>query len=293
MSSIIDESCASCGKAAVDNVKLKLCACLLVKYCSVECQKNHRPQHKKACKKRLAEIRDNELFEQPDITHYGECPLCCLPLLFDKKKTVMKFCCSKLICKGCSHANITREIEQGLEHKCPFCRESTVKSCEESEQYLAKRVEAQDPFAMSEMGKTHYHRGDYEGAFQHWRKAAELGDTESHFQLAGLYGEGEGVERDLKKKMYHMEQAAIGGHPGARYNLGCIEGRNGRVERAMKHWMIAAKLGFSDALEPLKQGFQNGAVSKGEYDSALRGHQTAVDATKSAQREKAYKLLGK
>jgi hypothetical protein len=46
-----DEVCASCGIAAVDDVTLKKCACDLVKYCSVACQKNHRPQHKKLCKK--------------------------------------------------------------------------------------------------------------------------------------------------------------------------------------------------------------------------------------------------
>ena len=64
--------CASCGKAAVDDVKLKICtACKLVKYCSVECQKNHRPQHKKACKKRAAEIKDDRLFTQPDESYLG------------------------------------------------------------------------------------------------------------------------------------------------------------------------------------------------------------------------------
>ena len=62
-----DEVCASCGIAAGDNIKLKICtACKLVKYCSVDCQKNHRPQHKKACKKRAAEIRDDDLFTQPE-----------------------------------------------------------------------------------------------------------------------------------------------------------------------------------------------------------------------------------
>ena len=81
---IIDEVCASCGKAAVDNITLKICtACKLVKYCSVECQKNHRPQHKKACKKRMAEIRDDRLFQQPDECCLGECPICCLPLPLD------------------------------------------------------------------------------------------------------------------------------------------------------------------------------------------------------------------
>jgi hypothetical protein len=43
-----DEVCASCGTAAVDDVTLKKCACNLVKYCSVDCQKNHRSRHKNA-----------------------------------------------------------------------------------------------------------------------------------------------------------------------------------------------------------------------------------------------------
>src|SRR6056300_1603248 len=98
-----EEVCASCGKAAVNNVKLKLCtACKLVKYCSVECQKNHRPQHKKACKKRMAEIRDDRLFTQPDETYLGECPICCIPLPLDASKYGLYSCCCKLICIGCS-----------------------------------------------------------------------------------------------------------------------------------------------------------------------------------------------
>mmetsp|Transcript_25193 Transcript_25193/g.59939 ORF Transcript_25193/g.59939 Transcript_25193/m.59939 type:complete len:121 (+) Transcript_25193:536-898(+) len=59
------DSCANCGKQGSDTVKLKKCnACQLVKYCSVECQKAHRKQHKKACKKRSAELRDETLFGQ-------------------------------------------------------------------------------------------------------------------------------------------------------------------------------------------------------------------------------------
>ena len=39
--------CASCGKAALDDVKLKKCACKIVKYCSIECQISSEcmPQH--------------------------------------------------------------------------------------------------------------------------------------------------------------------------------------------------------------------------------------------------------
>src|SRR6056300_35399 len=98
-----DEVCANCGRAEVDDVKLKICtACKLVKYCSVECQKNHRPQHKKACKKRMAQIRDDRLFTQPEESYLGECPICCIPLPLDASKYGLYSCCCKLICIGCS-----------------------------------------------------------------------------------------------------------------------------------------------------------------------------------------------
>jgi TPR repeat protein len=133
-----------------------------------------------------------------------------------------------------------------------------------------------------------YHEGDYEGAIQYYTKAAALGDMDAHFNLANMYKFGEGVERDLKKEVYHFEEAAIGGHAKARYNLGNHEGRSGRVDRATKHYVIAAKLGLDVALERVKQGFMDGSVSKEDYATALRGHQAAVDATKSSQRDRAY-----
>ena len=44
--------CASCGIAAVDDVKLKRCndGCDLVKYCSDKCQELHREQHVKSAR---------------------------------------------------------------------------------------------------------------------------------------------------------------------------------------------------------------------------------------------------
>ena len=47
-----------------------------------------------------------------------------------------------------------------------------------------------------------------------------------------MYREGTGVEKDEKKQVSHLEEAAIGGHPKARHNLGCDEWSNGRHERA-------------------------------------------------------------
>ncbi len=283
-----DEVCASCGKAEVDDVKLKKCACNLVKYCSADCQKNHRPQHKKACKKRMAKIREDRLFTQPDGTHLGECPLCCLPLSNDENKRALYTCCSKLICDGCCYANIKREIGQGLQHKCPYCREPLPKEGDEQHvKNYTKRIEANDPIALICLGDKYDDEGNYEKAFEYYRKAAELGNLDGHYNLSLLYEEGKGVEKYKKKEVYHLEEAAIGGHLNARYNLGVDEANNGRYERAVKHFIIAAKLGDDDASDKLKIGFAHGLVSKEEYAAALRGHQAAVDATKSQQREKA------
>ncbi|MCP4745796.1 MAG: zinc finger MYND domain-containing protein, partial [Desulfobacteraceae bacterium] len=103
-----DEICASCGIKSGDNVKLKNCtACKLVKYCGVQCQRNHRPQHKRACKKRAAELlKDDLLFKQPESTHLGDCPICMLPIPFSKSRDWfgVNTCCSTVVCDGCIYA---------------------------------------------------------------------------------------------------------------------------------------------------------------------------------------------
>ena len=96
--------CASCGVAEVDDVNLKECnGCDLVNYCSDACQELHRPEHETVCKERAAELRDEILFKQPEGSHLGDCPICCLPLSLNMNENMLQTCCSKLICNGCSH----------------------------------------------------------------------------------------------------------------------------------------------------------------------------------------------
>ena len=105
--------CASCGKAEVDDVKLKQCdGCDLVRY-GDECQQHHQPEHAGKCKERAAELRDDILFRQPESSHNGDCQICFLPLPFGKN--VINPCCSTIICKGCSFAEdipFEREVGQ-------------------------------------------------------------------------------------------------------------------------------------------------------------------------------------
>ena len=282
-----DMCCASCGQAEIDDIKLKMCGgCDLVKYCSDVCQENHREQHEGECKKRAAELRDRDLFTQPDESHLGECPICCLPLSLDPKKSINMSCCCKAICNGCDRANRNREIEAGLQQRCAFCREPMPKSEEECDKNIMKRIKKNDPVAICRVGKKHYHEADYDTALEYSTKAAELGDAEAHYSLSLMYRDGKGVEKDKKKEIYHAEEAAIGGHHMARHNLGCIEGNNGKFERAKKHFIIAANLGCYDSLKELRQFYAGGHASNEDYFNALRAYQSAVEAMKSAERKK-------
>ena len=285
-SSVEITCCASCGVAGGDDIKLKDCtACHLVKYCGIECQRSHWRQHKKECKKRAAELRDEILFKQPESSHYGDCPICCLPLSLIMENRGFMTCCCKMICTGCCHAYQRREKEGRLGHKCPFCRQTLPKSPEDMKINLMKRLEANDPFALCHLGVTHCKEGDYKKAFQYWTKAAELDDIDAHYNLSIMYRDGQGVEKDTKKELYHLEKAAIGGHADARYNLGQFEGNSKRSDRAIKHWIIAANMGHDESLELLKKNYASGYVSKDDFAAALRGHHAAVKATKSPERE--------
>ena len=148
-----------------------------------------------------------------------------------------------------------------------------------------KRAKANDPAAIREMGNVHWKEGDYDRAFKYWTKAAELGDANAHNYLSIMYMNGEGVEKDEKKELYHLEEAVIRGHPAARFSLANWEWEDGKIERAVKHFIIAANLGHECAMIALKQCYKDGLVSKDDFAAALRAHHAAVKATKSPERE--------
>jgi tetratricopeptide (TPR) repeat protein len=287
-----DICCANCGIAGVDDITLQECNdCDLVKYCGDKCQKNHREQHEEECNKRKASLHDRKLFTQPDETHRGECPLCFLPMPIDPRKFAFYACCSQYICKGCGYANRKSYINDPMIEamSCPFCREPAATGKKENKKRMMKRVKANDPAAMKEMGLTCYEEGDYGGAFEYLTKAAKLGDFDSHYHLGAMYGEGGGVEKDAEKSIHHYEKAAIGGHPYARYSLSYLEEKNGNTERAVKHAIIAANLGHENSMKALWTHYSRGNITKEDLDATLRTHHAAIDATKSEERKVAEK----
>ena len=280
--------CASCGIAEVDDIKLKECdGCDLVRYCSDECHELHRPGHESECKERAAELRDELLFKLSESSYMGDCPICCLPLPIDDEKSILYTCCTTHICEGCSYAHKLRQLQGNNQQTCPFCRHPAAQNREEADRNLMKRVAANDPVALNDIGKRACENGDYDDAFKYWTKAAELGDVDAHFNLSVIYMEGHGVEIDEEKQLYHLEEAAIAGHPRARVNLAGYEERKGRADRAITHRIISASLGYDPSMKILKEYYKHGFVSKEDFAAALRAHHAAVNAMKSPQREAA------
>jgi len=279
--------CAACGKGGDS---LKTCtACKAVKYCSVSCQKQHRQNHKKECKKRAAELFDEALFKQPPPKE--DCPICFLTMPHRSQQSYMS-CCATTICAGCDFANrVVRSNET-----CPFCRKGGAGDDEEYIKRIKLRIASNDAEAMYLLG-CHYANGDMglpqdsNKAMELWFQAAELGSNAAHCALGKSYYRGEGVEMDMKKSKYHLEIAAMAGDEDARYNLGALEAEIGNINRAIKHWMIAATAGEDLSMKAIKEALGHGHVTKDEYEKTLRGFIVSVKETRSEDRDNAAAAL--
>ena len=231
-----------------------------------------------------AEIPDEILFKQPESSHLGDCPICFLPLPLAANKSTVLVCCCKRVCYGCAHQNAVREINDKLKQRCPFCRKEVSKSPKDTYKDLMKRAQANDPVAMREVAMKRDHAGDDATALTWYKKAAKSGDAGAHYNLGVMFKDGQGVERNRRMEIYHYQEAAVRGHHMARHNLGCYEGLYGRYDRAVKHFLIGARLGDDNAIQRLKKCYKDGHVSKEEFAAALRAYQAAFEATRSPQR---------
>ncbi|EJK49195.1 hypothetical protein THAOC_31957, partial [Thalassiosira oceanica] len=242
-----DESCANCGKTGSGTVKLKDCAaCRLVKYCGVDCQKVHRKQHKNLCKQRVAELEDELLYSQGHERPEGDfCPICTLPIpLPMNEHSFFKVCCSKRICSGCTFAAKKRGMSG-----CPFCRTSLPDSDADVLASIQKRVLKKDPAAIDFLGRSYANgnlglQRDMQKSVNLWTEAAELGSIEALCNL-GLAHVTE--FNDVATAVKFWTKAAMQGHVESRHNLGSIEAQKGNHDRAVKHLMIAVKMGGKDS----------------------------------------------
>ena len=283
--------CANCGKEGsdVNNICNK---CKQVKYCNADCKKKHRHKHKKQCERYVAKLHDEELFKQPP--PLDDCPICMiqLPSLNPSGKKYMA-CCGKTICSGCAYApvydNQGNEVDDDL---CPFCRVPQPESDEEVIKRTMKRVEVGDANAIYNHGNSYFHGvcgypQDYTKALELFHQSAELGCVAGYNNIGYAYYNGEGVEIDKEKALYYYKLAAIGGDVCARCNLGLDEEREGNMDRALKHYMMAVRCGHVESLDFIKEFYSNGNATKEEYTKALQLYQAYLGEIKSDKRDEA------
>ncbi|EJK43964.1 hypothetical protein THAOC_37542 [Thalassiosira oceanica] len=287
------DACANCGKESSDAIKLNYCtACRLVKYCGVDCQRAHRKQHKKACKRRAAELKDERLYSQGHERSEGDfCPICTLPIpLPTGRYSVLNACCMKRICDGCVMAARKRCLDD-----CPFCRSTYPDNDADMLAMIQARVKKKDPTAINNLGEAYY-RGelglqkDARKAVELWTEAAELGLAKALCHLGVAYFFGDGVQQDEAKAVEFHTKAAMQGNVDSRSKLGYYEWEKGNLDRAMRHFLISAKMGCEESAENVKRMFMGGVATKEQHAEALKGYQDAVDETKSHDRDEAKRL---
>jgi S1-C subfamily serine protease len=100
-------------------------------------------------------------------------------------------------------------------------------------------------------GWSAYEEGDYEQAARLWLPLAEEGYVNAQINLAAMYEQGNGVERDLERAAAWYRAAARQDSPIGQYNLGLFLAEHRDTETAEQEalsWLAkAANQGFVDA----------------------------------------------
>ncbi|EJK53367.1 hypothetical protein THAOC_27214, partial [Thalassiosira oceanica] len=141
---------------------------------------------------------------------------------------------------------------------------------------VSQRKQVGDPVATGFLASAYYNgyygllQIDIPRAIELWTEAARLGDLNTHFKLGVIYYKGEGLEQDV------VHEYKIGNH-----------------ELGVQHWMISAKMGYELSLNKIKDMYMEGHATKAQYAESLRGYQTALDETRSPQREEAKTIFNK
>ena len=89
----------------------------------------------------------------------------------------------------------------------------------------------------------------------------------------------------MKKAKFHVEAAAMAGNEVARYNLGVMECNSGNIERAIKHWTIAASAGDFQAMFTLLIALKKRDVSRESIDSTLVAYNNSCTEMRSEARD--------
>ena len=114
------------------------------------------------------------------------------------------------------------------------------------------------------------------------------------FKLGMAYYDGDkGLSQDKAKGICFLESAAMQGCADSRSKLALNELEDGNDDRAVRHLIIAAKMGHKPSLDVIKGFFTDGVATRAQYYEALKGYQNAVEEMKSPDRDVVAAMLAK
>ena len=227
-----------------------------------------------------------ELFAVPELDHLGTCPVCLQSYGFDpdedgdnKEFFATLPCCSTPLCRTCCYSHGITCAKEGRPASCPFCREpynnkKSRMSVSEYKEALREKIDkrqGRDKHALRELANL-YLNDDQQTAFVYHKKAAQLGNVGSMYDVSVMLRFGWGATKDkLASKQYSL-MASIAGHPKARAATGVTEIQEGNIEKGAKHLEIASAQGSTYAVEMLKKLYKSNCYSKSRLENALRAH---------------------
>jgi uncharacterized protein len=173
---------------------------------------------------------------------------------------------SEFVCEGCLYANYCCAAHRAAHRAGKHARECETLGAAVLAS-VQKRAEEGEALAMLAFGSA-YCQGhlrlakDDAPAASWFKRAADLGDSEAHYNLGCAYRDGTGVEQDLAEALRRFRQAAEQGHDEAQSEIGeaYYLGRGVPVnsERAVHYFRLAAKGGSASAMASLGDCYRNG-----------------------------------
>ena len=243
---------------------MKNCTCRLVKYCGVECQKAHRKQHKKACKQRAAELKDDKGLHslisgnQNRIAAMKACGACERELPEEsyseeqraRRRSIRR--CVECVTAGNQLVLMKKGRTRSEDDDCPICQlplplvweQSMLKLCCMKSVcngcILAARKHGMRncPFCRQTLDMT--------------QKRIDAGDPVAMLHVGDeyLYGNN-GLEKDVARAIELYERAAELGMKEANYKIGClyVEGKDVEKDtaKAIRHYEASAMCGHAIA----------------------------------------------
>mmetsp|Transcript_36280 Transcript_36280/g.61860 ORF Transcript_36280/g.61860 Transcript_36280/m.61860 type:complete len:298 (-) Transcript_36280:117-1010(-) len=236
------------------------------------------------------EYHESVLFQSHE--NMQECPICMLPLPIEGDDVAFRACCGNYLCLGCLYRVMLEG--KGLKCPCPFCRSPPYTSNDEYMKWLKRLTETNNPGAICQLA-SHYNEGSFDlgkdqgKAIRLWKKSGQMDSDygRSYYNIASSYLRTK-IRGNVNRIIYYFEKAAIKGSVNARVNVGRIERDAGNMDRATRHFKLAAEAGHEEAMNIIWKGYRAGDmdITRDDFNTLLRRHHDNLSTMTNSYRDK-------